>query len=138
MTPRSIHIETWGCQMNVADSERILALMARKNYRRAASEFDAQLIVLNTCHIREKAKHKVISRLGQLRKLKSQRPTLKIAVVGCVAQAEGKRLLKEAEGIDYLLGPAKIEQLPELVVGNEQGTALGFDQPLTVERDPTP
>lgn len=139
MTPR-IHIETWGCQMNVADSERILALMARKNYQRASSEFDAQLIVLNTCHIREKAKHKVVSRLGQLRKLKRQRPTLKIAVVGCVAQAEGKRLLNEVEGIDYLLGPAKIEQLPELVVGKEQGSALGFnnDQPSTVDHELTP
>ena len=139
MTPR-IHIETWGCQMNVADSERILALMARKNYQRASSEFDAQLIVLNTCHIREKAKHKVISRLGQLRKLKRLRPTLKIAVVGCVAQAEGKRLLNEVEGIDYLLGPAKIEQLPDLVTSNEHGSALGFnnDQPSTVDHELTP
>ena len=138
---RRIHIETWGCQMNVADSERILALMARKNYQPATSEFDAQLIVLNTCHIREKAKHKVISRLGQLRKLKSQRPALKIAVVGCVAQAEGKRLFNEAEGIDYLLGPAKLEQLPELVTGSEQGTALGFnnDQVLaTADCEVTP
>lgn len=141
MTAPRIHIETWGCQMNVADSERILALMTSRNYRRADSEFDAQLIVLNTCHIREKAKHKVISRLGQLRKLKSRRPALKIAVVGCVAQAEGKALLNEVEGIDYLLGPAKIEQLPELVTNDECGSALGFsndDRTSVVEHGVTP
>ena len=121
-TPRKkkIHIETWGCQMNVADSERILALMARQNYVRAESELDAQLIVLNTCHIREKATHKVISRLGRLRRLKEENHELKIAVVGCVAQAEGKRLLQEVPYIDYVLGPAKIELLPAIITGTEQ------------------
>ncbi len=121
---KKIHIETWGCQMNVADSERILQLMT--DYTRAQSEHDAQLIVLNTCHIREKAKHKVISRLGRLRKLKRVRRDLKIAVVGCVAQAEGKRLQREVPDIDYVLGPAQIEQLPQLVKEQQQGTALGF------------
>ena len=123
---KKIHIETWGCQMNVADSERILQLMTAANYTRAQSEHDAQLIVLNTCHIREKAKHKVISRLGRLRKLKKARHDLKIAVVGCVAQAEGSRLQREVPDIDYVLGPAQIEQLPKLVQEQEQGTALGF------------
>ena len=122
---KKIHIETWGCQMNVADSERILQLMS-VDYTRAQSEHDAQLIVLNTCHIREKAKHKVISRLGRLRKLKRERRDLKIAVVGCVAQAEGKRLQREVPDIDYVLGPAQIEQLPQLVKEQEQGAALGF------------
>ena len=123
---KKIHIETWGCQMNVADSERILQLMTAVDYTRAQSEHDAQLIVLNTCHIREKAKHKVISRLGRLRKLKRERRDLKIAVVGCVAQAEGKRLQQEVPDIDYVLGPAQIEQLPALVKEQAQGTALGF------------
>ena len=123
---KKIHIETWGCQMNVADSERILQLMTAADYTRAQSEHDAQLIVLNTCHIREKAKHKVISRLGRLRKLKKARHDLKIAVVGCLAQAEGSRLQREVPDIDYVLGPAQIEQLPKLVQEQEQGTALGF------------
>ncbi len=123
---KKIHIETWGCQMNVADSERILQLMTAANYARASSEHDAQLIVLNTCHIREKARHKVISRLGRLRKLKQMRRDLKIAVVGCVAQAEGKRLRREVPAIDYVLGPAQIEQLPRLVKEQAQGSALGF------------
>ena len=123
---KKIHIETWGCQMNVADSERILQLMTAADYTRAQSEHDAQLIVLNTCHIREKAKHKVISRLGRLRKLKQARHDLKIAVVGCVAQAEGRRLQREVPDIDYVLGPAQIEQLPQLVKEQEQGMALGF------------
>ena len=125
-TTKKIHIETWGCQMNVADSERILQLMTAANYTRAQSADDAQLIVLNTCHIREKAKHKVISRLGRLRKIKQQRHDLKIAVVGCVAQAEGQRLRREVPDIDYILGPAQIEQLPTLVKNNEQANALGF------------
>ena len=128
-TKKKIHIETWGCQMNVADSERILQLMTAANYTRAQSAHDAQLIVLNTCHIREKAKHKVISRLGRLRKIKQQRHDLKIAVVGCVAQAEGQRLRREVPDIDYILGPAQIEQLPTLVKNNEQATALGFKLP---------
>ena len=123
---KKIHIETWGCQMNVADSERILQLMMAADYTRAQSEHDAQLIVLNTCHIREKARHKVISRLGRLRKLKKARHDLKIAVVGCVAQAEGKRLQLEVPDIDYVLGPAQIEQLPALVKEQERGLALGF------------
>ena len=124
---KKIHIETWGCQMNVADSERILQLMLAANYARAESEHDAQLIVLNTCHIREKAKHKVISRLGRLRQLKQQRADVKIAVVGCVAQAEGQRLRQEVPHIDYILGSAQIEQLPTLVK-EQQGSALGFKQ----------
>lgn len=123
---KKIHIETWGCQMNVADSERILALLAKENYARAESEHDANLIVLNTCHIREKAKHKVISRLGQLRNLKTARKDLKIAVVGCVAQAEGKKLISAAPYVDYVLGPSKLEQLPELLKHDRSAIAVGF------------
>ena len=90
---KKLHMETWGCQMNVADSERMTALMAQSNFEVTDSPENADLIVLNTCHIREKAKHKVISRLGRLRSFKTKNPDLKIAVTGCVAQAEGKKLL---------------------------------------------
>ena len=141
MNSKRIHIETWGCQMNVADSERILSLLTKENYVRAKSEKDATLIVLNTCHIREKAKHKVISRLGRLRGLKETSKNLKIAVVGCVAQAEGKRLFSAVPFIDYILAPSKIEQLPHLLRSSERGIAVGFkddEQPNPNDDTPSP
>jgi tRNA-2-methylthio-N6-dimethylallyladenosine synthase len=112
---RKVHIETWGCQMNTADSERMLALLAERNYTLATGADDADLVLLNTCHIREKARHKVLSRLGVLRDLKDKNPDLRIAVAGCVAQADGARLLKEAPQIDVLFGPGKIDELPRLL-----------------------
>jgi tRNA-2-methylthio-N6-dimethylallyladenosine synthase len=119
-------IETWGCQMNVADSETMLALLQEQNYESTEEESNADLILLNTCHIRDKAKHKVLSRLGRLKELKDKNPNLRIAVAGCVAQAEGKRLLKEAPQIDYLFGPGKINELPELLKQQKGSVALGF------------
>lgn len=115
-TLKKVAIETWGCQMNVADSEHMLALLRQQNYTPTSKVEDADLILLNTCHIREKATHKVVSRLGRLREMseKSRRqPT--IAVAGCVAQAEGKKLLKQAPNINVLFGPGKIDELPELL-----------------------
>jgi tRNA-2-methylthio-N6-dimethylallyladenosine synthase len=127
---KKIHMETWGCQMNVADSEHMLALMANKNYMLVENPGEADVIVLNTCHIREKATHKVLSRLGVLKELKVNNPELTIAVAGCVAQAEGKKLLEKAPVIDVLLGPGKITELPDLIEAHQnsgkQTTALGF------------
>lgn len=131
--PKKVHIETWGCQMNVADSEKMLQLLKGENFTLTTSEQDADLVVLNTCHIREKAKHKVLSRLGVLNQLKKQRPDMRIAVAGCVAQAEGKRLLRDSDGIDVLLGPGKIDELPNLLRSQEQtqkpAIATGFNAP---------
>lgn len=114
-TGKKVHIETWGCQMNVADSEKMLALLKEDGYSYSNSDIESDLIILNTCHIREKARHKVVSRLGRLRELKKTNPNMRIAVTGCVAQAEGKKLLKEAPVIDVLIGPGKISELPELL-----------------------
>lgn len=129
-TPRRVHIETWGCQMNVADSERMLSLLEANQYKLTSSAETADLILLNTCHIREKARHKVLSRLGVLNDLKEKNPDLKIAVTGCVAQADGKKLLELAPQIDVLIGPGKIDELPELLRENratrEQTMAIGF------------
>jgi tRNA-2-methylthio-N6-dimethylallyladenosine synthase len=110
-----VHVETWGCQMNTVDSERMLAILAERQYGVADSANDADLILLNTCHIREKARHKVLTRLGELKELKANNPKLRIAVAGCVAQAEGMRLLKQAPQIDILFGPGKIDELPRLL-----------------------
>lgn len=120
---KKIHIETWGCQMNVADSENIQALMRSHDYTRSESAEDADLVVLNTCHIREKAKHKVLSRLGRLKELKEKNKNLKVAVAGCVAQAEGKKLLEQSKTIDVLIGPGKIHELPNLL--EQQGQVGG-------------
>lgn len=130
---RKVHIETWGCQMNVADSERMLALLESNNYElTSAGPEAADLILLNTCHIREKARHKVLSRLGVLDQIKEKNPNLKIAVTGCVAQADGKKLVELAPQIDVLIGPGKIDELPRLLRDNEASgkseISTGFDR----------
>ena len=138
-TEKLVHVETWGCQMNTADSERMLTLLADKNYRLVQSAEEADLVLLNTCHIREKARHKVVSRLGVLRDLKEKRPGMTIAVAGCVAQAEGARLLKEAPVIDVLLGPGKIEDLPRLLeehaASGKTTMAIGFKKERAHDHD---
>lgn len=127
---KKVVVETWGCQMNVADSEHLLGQLQEENYKVTLDPQDADLVLLNTCHIREKAKHKVMSRLGRLREIQKDNPKLKIAVAGCVAQAEGKKLLQQAQNIDILLGPGKLDQLVPLIHKNEESgrpeVALGF------------
>ncbi|KAB8039850.1 tRNA (N6-isopentenyl adenosine(37)-C2)-methylthiotransferase MiaB [Silvanigrella paludirubra] len=112
---KKVYVQTWGCQMNVADSERMLGLLGRLNYRPTENPNDADFILLNTCHIREKARHKVVSRLGEIRPLKDSNPNLIIAVSGCVAQAESQALAKEVPYIDMIFGPDQIEELPSLL-----------------------
>lgn len=128
--PKKVLIETWGCQMNVADSEKMLGMLQQQNYQVTENETEADLILLNTCHIREKAKHKVLSRLGTLKDLHKDKPKLRIAVTGCVAQAEGAKLFDQASNIDILVGPGKIDELPRLLQEREGGqhslAALGF------------
>jgi tRNA-2-methylthio-N6-dimethylallyladenosine synthase len=130
MSKKKVFVETWGCQMNVADSETMLSMLQAQNYETTDQVEQADLVLLNTCHIREKATHKVLSRLGALRQVAELNPQMKIAVAGCVAQAEGEKLLEKATNIDILLGPGKIEQLPELLTKHEETSktvsALGF------------
>jgi tRNA-2-methylthio-N6-dimethylallyladenosine synthase len=140
-TKKKVHIETWGCQMNVADSERMLSLLESQNYElTGAGAESADLILLNTCHIREKARHKVLSRLGVLDQLKAKNPDLKIAVTGCVAQADGKKLLELAPQVDVLIGPGKIDELPKLLRENRetglQASATGFDRHSAKDENP--
>lgn len=130
MSKKKVFVETWGCQMNVADSETMLSMLQAQNYETTDQVEQADLVLLNTCHIREKATHKVLSRLGALRQVAELNPQMKIAVAGCVAQAEGEKLLEKATNIDILLGPGKIDQLPELLTKHEETSktvsALGF------------
>ncbi|MCX6115995.1 MAG: tRNA (N6-isopentenyl adenosine(37)-C2)-methylthiotransferase MiaB [Proteobacteria bacterium] len=129
---KKVHIETWGCQMNVADSEKMLSLLQQRNYELTLNVDEADLVLLNTCHIREKARHKVLSRLGVLNQLKNKKPELKIAVSGCVAQADGKKLIELAPQIDILIGPGKIDQIGHFIDATPHNgvpqVALGFDR----------
>ncbi|MFH1059025.1 MAG: tRNA (N6-isopentenyl adenosine(37)-C2)-methylthiotransferase MiaB [Pseudomonadota bacterium] len=123
---KRVHITTFGCQMNEYDSARMLAMLNGQGWREADGVEDADLILINTCSVRELAEHKVHSLVGSLRELKAQRPGLMIAVGGCVAQQEGQRLLKKNPHLDLVFGTGVIERLPELVAQAAQGrrTAL--------------
>lgn len=134
---KKVYVQTWGCQMNVADTERMLGLLGRCNYRPTESIENADLVLLNTCHIREKARHKLVSRLGEIRPLKQANPDLILAVTGCVAQAEAKQLSKEVPFVDLIIGPDQIEQLPSLLENvvtkadeKKEQRAFGVQQPV--------
>jgi len=114
-TPK-LFVKSYGCQMNVYDAERMADALAPEGYVETQSADDADLIILNTCHIREKAAEKVYSELGRIRKMKQEtgrRP--KVAVAGCVAQAEGAEILKRAPVVDLVVGPQSYHRLPGLL-----------------------
>ena len=113
--PRHVYIETMGCQMNVYDTERMAEVLANRGYRPTDRVELADLILLNTCSIRDRVEHKVVSMLGTLRKLKAHNPELVLGVTGCVAQQEGQKLLDKVPFLDLVLGPDQIPNLPDLV-----------------------
>jgi tRNA-2-methylthio-N6-dimethylallyladenosine synthase len=110
--PKAVFIKTYGCQMNAYDSERMGDVLAGIGFRRTEDAAAADLIVLNTCHIREKAAEKVYSELGKLKKLKRRNSELVIAVAGCVAQAEGEEIVRRAPAVDLVFGPQTYHRLP--------------------------
>ncbi len=112
--PRKLFVKTYGCQMNVYDSERMAEAMGGAGYVTTENPAEADMIVLNTCHIREKAAEKVYSELGRLKPLKAANPELKIAVAGCVAQAEGAEILRRAPMVDLVVGPQTYHRLPQM------------------------
>jgi len=125
-TPKTFHVKSFGCQMNVYDGERMGELMAAQGLTAAADANDADLVVLNTCHIREKATEKVYSDIGRLRK-HGRSPM--IAVAGCVAQAEGEEIVRRAK-VDVVVGPQAYHNLPELVAQAARGqAAIDTDMP---------
>ncbi len=135
-------VQTFGCQMNVHDSRRIEEVLRRDGYREVAEPSLADLLVVNTCSVREKAEHKLMSLLGTLRPLKELRPGVVLAVAGCVAQQEGDRLLRKAPFVDIVLGPDNIPELPELIHEVEQGgpprtrTVFDLDDPQFLRATP--
>jgi tRNA-2-methylthio-N6-dimethylallyladenosine synthase len=108
-------IQTYGCQMNVADSDRMAALLERAGAVPAEGPADADVLLLNTCAVREKPEQKVYTRLGDFKRLKRQNPELVLGVCGCQAQREGEAILKHAPWVDLVLGTGNIERLPQLV-----------------------
>ncbi|HEX2556355.1 MAG TPA: tRNA (N6-isopentenyl adenosine(37)-C2)-methylthiotransferase MiaB [Microvirga sp.] len=112
-------IKSYGCQMNVYDAERMADVLAREDYAETAAIEEADLVVLNTCHIREKAAEKVYSELGRVRVLKAERAAkgldTKVVVAGCVAQAEGREIIRRQPAVDAVVGPQSYHRLPELL-----------------------
>jgi tRNA-2-methylthio-N6-dimethylallyladenosine synthase len=117
--PRKLYVKSFGCQMNVYDSRRMADTLAPQGYVETAAAEDADLVILNTCHIREKAAEKVYSELGRLRRMKEAAATagrdLVIAVAGCVAQAEGEEIIRRQPAVDLVFGPQSYHRLPELL-----------------------
>ncbi|HTJ56709.1 MAG TPA: tRNA (N6-isopentenyl adenosine(37)-C2)-methylthiotransferase MiaB [Devosiaceae bacterium] len=117
--PKKLFIKTYGCQMNVYDSDRMADALAAEGYTAATSAEEADLVLLNTCHIREKASEKVFSELGRLNEVRAERQArgedMLIGVAGCVAQAEGEEIVRRVPGVDLVVGPQSYHHLPELV-----------------------
>lgn len=131
---KKLYIKTWGCQMNVYDSNRMADILRPLGYQTTDTADDADMIILNTCHIREKATDKVFSDLGRLRPLKEKKEKeggkLLMAVAGCVAQAEGDFILERAPYVDMVFGPQTYHELPEMVIeanGGERIINTDFD-----------
>src|SRR3981189_3517167 len=117
--PRKLYVKSFGCQMNVYDSHRMADMLAPEGFAETAHIEDADLVILNTCHIREKAADKVYSELGRVRALKAAAARngrrLTVAVAGCVAQAEGEEIIRRAPVVDLVVGPQSYHHLPQLL-----------------------
>ena len=124
--PRKLFIKTYGCQMNVYDSERMAEAMGGEGYVPTEVIEDADMVLINTCHIREKASEKLFSDLGRLRPLKAARPDMKIGVAGCVAQAEGDEIRRRMPLVDLVVGPQAYHRLPEMARGIGKTTDTDF------------
>ena len=112
---KKVFIQTYGCQMNEYDTDKMFEVLRHENYFHTDSQEDADLIILNTCSIREKAEHKVYSELGRLRDLKTANPELKIGVGGCVAQQEGEAILRRDSNVDFVFGTDNLFELPRML-----------------------
>lgn len=140
---KKVYVRTYGCQMNVYDSERMTHALARHGYAPTGTPDDADLVILNTCHIREKAAEKVYSDLGRLRRLREARRAageaggegMLLAVAGCVAQAEGGLLVERAPFVDVVVGPQSYHRLPELLARRARERGAGGGAGAVVDTD---
>ena len=131
--PRKLYVKSYGCQMNVYDSHRMADLLAPEGFIETQAPEDADLIILNTCHIREKAAEKVYSELGRVRRLKQDAARdgrrVTVAVAGCVAQAEGHEIIRRAPSVDLVVGPQSYHRLPELLARAERASVVETEFP---------
>ena len=138
------HVITFGCQMNSHDSERMSEVLVAAGYHEAQGLDDADVVLLNTCSVREKAEQKLRSEVGRLAMRKAERPGLILAVAGCVAQQEGERLLRSMPDVDVIVGPDNIAELPTLLADAEAGapprvrTVFDLDSPRFLQAQPRP
>ena len=134
---KRVFLDTFGCQMNDNDSERILGFLKNINYTRTSKPTDADLIILNTCSVRDKAEQKVYSALGRFKDLKGERPGLILCVAGCVAQQEGKKLLKRAPYLDLVFGPQNINRLPDLIgeISKKRARLTAVEQSASIDEN---
>src|SRR3982075_1275175 len=133
--PRKLHIKSYGCQMNVYDAQRMVDTLAPEGFVETASAEDADLVILNPCHIREKASEKVYSELGRLRVAKDEAARngrkMDVVVAGCVAQAEGNEIIRRAPVVDVVVGPQSYHHLPQLLArAKSHGRALETEFPV--------
>lgn len=141
---KRLHVITWGCQMNVYDSARMSDVLAPLGYAATDAADEADMVILNTCHIRDRAAEKVFSELGRLRLIKEERAArgqgMILAVAGCVAQAEGEALLARAPFVDIVLGPQTYHRLPEMVAraSRAAGAVIETDFPVEEKFDHLP
>jgi tRNA-2-methylthio-N6-dimethylallyladenosine synthase len=145
--PPKLHIKSYGCQMNVYDSHRMADLLAAEGYVETGSPEEADLIILNTCHIREKAAEKVYSELGRVRRLREAAATegrrVTVVVAGCVAQAEGEEIIRRAPAVDLVVGPQSYHRLPGLLAraahdGRAVDTEFPAEDKFDFLRPPSP
>ena len=137
---RTVFIKSYGCQMNAYDAGRMADALAPEGYREVSAPEGADLVILNTCHIRERATEKVFSELGRLREIKEARSAagtapLTIAVAGCVAQAEGAEIVRRQKAVDVVVGPQSYHRLPELLRQARRGGAVDTDFPTEDKLD---
>ena len=125
--PKKLYLETFGCQMNVLDSELVLGQLRARGFTHAATSDEADVILYNTCSVREHAEQKVWSRLGRLRDRKQQQPGVVIGVIGCMAERDGENLFKNFPHVDLLCGPAELDKLPGMVMNAVTAGAVEMD-----------
>src|SRR5688572_12667679 len=112
---KKLYLETFGCQMNVLDSELVLGQLRAQGYESTDDRHAADVVIYNTCSVREHAEQKVWSRLGELRETKKLKPSLVIGVIGCMAEREGKSIFSRFPHVDILCGPGELDKLPAMV-----------------------
>src|SRR3954471_15891708 len=110
---KKVYLETFGCQMNVSDSERVSTVLARDGYEMTSDEASADVVIFNTCSVRERAEHKLYTRVGHIRH--ADRPKPVVGVMGCVAQLEGETIFEKIKGVDFVLGTRAVGRISSAV-----------------------